>query len=135
MSRFSNLEGSIYYPSSQPTHLLSRSFNVVTAKSACLVYICFTEVYEKYCEYNLALPPSRTSFLREKYCPRLKKFSKICFTFLMIKPSRDSTSGIHRNAMRENFQHGGQREALSSISHAVFAPEYSIRQVSENERI
>lgn len=53
----------------------------------------------------------------------------------MIKPSRDSTSGIHRNAMRENFQHGGQREALSSISHAVFAPEHSIRQVSENERI
>ena len=133
MSRFSNLEGSIYYPSSQPTHLLSRSFNVVTAKSACLVYICFTEVYEKYCEYNLALPPSRTSFLREKYCPRPKKFSKICLTWLSHRVTQPAV--FHRNAMRENFQHGGQREALSSISHAVFAPEHSIRQDSENERI
>lgn len=103
MSRFSNLEGSIYYPSSQPTHLLSRSFNVVTAKSACLVYICFTEVYEKYCEYNLALPPSRTSFLREKYCPRLKKFSKICLTGLSHRVTQPAVFIVMQCAKSSNM--------------------------------
>lgn len=44
MSRFSNLEGSIYLPILATHAPAAKVIQCRGAKSACLVYICFTEV-------------------------------------------------------------------------------------------